>query len=481
MPSFILPLWAAAVTSVLTRRTEKVPQSSIMNVVFWRRVCRPNPPLLLVVMVLLVLTTSLWPALPLGQVQSFDHRRVPRLSTETNPNGPGRVWGEGVSGVLRARWVHYRAACEGRRHSGGVPGLVQNPLVYLPANLTVCWVPKVGCTFWKRIFFYLHNDGHGPWTSKPVRSPFDIDRIFVHLHGGKKKTLRFDDESEHDVIFHTRRVMFSRDPWSRLWSDYVDKFILPDSWLDHGKTILRLRQRLSARSDVTGTDTPLGGSRFHTGNDTKVCADDVTFPEFLHYALLVNHDAHWSPVHLTCNPCVFRPHLLGKLETFSRDALYVLRASGLGHLMPDISHSAHVKDEIQLLVDYHFRLWELRSELQACLGLVSLARRLWRSFQLSGYLPQGCVFPEETLKGELLHVPVFVARDAFTEHVISVSSDRRVSHSEWLRLRRRNMVEMYRTVPRHLLELVQDRFFWDFHLFQYDPSPQDLFGNMGEK
>ncbi|KAL8573688.1 hypothetical protein ACOMHN_018963 [Nucella lapillus] len=341
-------------------------------------------------------------------------------------------------------------------------------------------IEQVGCTFWKRVFFYLHNDGHSPWTSRPVRSPFDIDRIFVHLHGGKKKSLRFDDEREHDVIFHTRRVMFSRDPWSRLWSDYVDKFILPDSWLDHGKRIMMLRARQSANSDVTAGARPLGGSRSPTGNDTKICADDVTFLEFLHYALHVNHDAHWSPVHLTCNPCVFRPHLLGKLETFSQDASYVLRASGLGHLMPDISHSAHVKDEIQLLVDYHFRLWEHRLELQACLGLISLARRLWRSFQLNGYLPQTSVFPQEVLTHQFNHVPVLAARDLFTEYVISVSSALPLNHSEWLSLRRRTMVGAYRTVPRHLLEMVQDRFRLDFQLFQYDPSPEDLFGDVGD-
>ncbi|XP_076453591.1 carbohydrate sulfotransferase 10-like [Babylonia areolata] len=449
----------------------------------WRRFFRHSH-VMLGALLLLALLTSLWLQFPAQEVPSLDDMHV-RLSTEIVPNAT-RPGADVISGVFGARWSHYQTVCDTVQDSGGVPGLVQNPLVYLPANLTVCWVPKVGCTFWKRIFFYLHDDAYSPWTSKPVKSPFDIDRIFVHLHGGKKKSLRFDDEREHDVIFHTRRVMFARDPWSRLWSDYVDKFVLPDSWLDHGKRILMLRDRLvhsdgrdstrhtwlAALSRQSGSS---GEGRSPTGNDSKVCADDVSFAEFLHYALLVNHDAHWSPVHLTCNPCVFRPQLMGKFETFSRDASYVLHTSGLGDLLPDLSHSGHVRDEIQLLVDYHFRLWEHRWELQACLDQVSVAHRLWRSFQLNGYLPQTSVFPREMLTRRLNHVPLLAARDLFTRYVISVSSAWPLNHSEWLNLRRTTMAEAYRSVPQYLLHLVQDRFRLDFQLFQYDSAPRDFF------
>jgi hypothetical protein len=72
-----------------------------------------------------------------------------------------------------------------------------------------------------RVFFFLYNDT-SRLRHKPVTSPYDIDRVFVHYDGGHvTKDLRFDDAHEHDVIFQTRRVMFARDPWSRLWSGWV--------------------------------------------------------------------------------------------------------------------------------------------------------------------------------------------------------------------------------------------------------------------
>ena len=206
------------------------------------------------------------------------------------------------------------------------------------------------------------------------------------------------------------------------------------------------------------------------------CADDVSFAEFLRYALLVNHDPHWSPVHLTCNPCLFRPHVLGKFHTFARDLSHVLLASGLGRLLPrDLSHSSHVTDEVKLLVDYHFRLWAGRRGLHACLDRLGLARRLWRGFQLNGYLPVTSPFPERLLTRQLNDVTMFAARDRFVERVLAVSSASSLSRPEWRALRRRTMTEAYRTVPRELLELVQERFRLDFELFQYDPAPSDLF------
>ncbi|XP_070173682.1 uncharacterized protein [Littorina saxatilis] len=441
------------------------------------------------VTVCVVLVTSLWvqTSLVMEQVRSLGEASVtvattgPLLAaTMTAPEDEEEEMGE----VMTSRWKHYQGVCDVTQGSGGVPGLVQNPLVYLPANLSLCWVPKVGCTFWMRIFFYLHNDTESPWNPKPINSPFDIDRLFVHFDGGQRtKNLRFDDVHEHDVIFLTRRVMFARDPWSRLWSGYIDKFVLPDSWLDHGKRILRKREELMLNSTLKNASQStigfslLKGQRNWTRDESQMCSDDVSFAEFLHYALVVNQDPHWSPVHLTCNPCLLRPQLVGKMDTFFQDAAYVLRTSGLGHLLPESSRrqSSHVMDEVKLLADYHFRLWDRRQALKACLDRVGLARRLWRAFQLNGYIPNSEPYPEKLLTDQLNEFTLSEARDIFTNHVISVSSASSLSRLEWLALRRRTMMAAYREVPIELLKLVQERFKLDFELFQYNPAPGELF------
>ena len=87
-------------------------------------------------------------------------------------------------------------------------------------------------------------------------------------------------------------MLFTRDPWARIWSSYVDKFVLPDSWLDHGRSIMSRRKDKAKK---------------------KLCADNIQFVEFLDYVLNANRDVHWRPVYAVCNPCVFHPQYLGKV------------------------------------------------------------------------------------------------------------------------------------------------------------------------
>ena len=96
-------------------------------------------------------------------------------------------------------------------------------------------------------------------------------------------------------VYHVQ-VLFVRDPYARLWSVYVDKFVLPDSWLDHGISIVQRRTSAERR--------------------TKACANDVDFEEFITYAVRSNFDPHWRPIHRVCNPCLFHPRYVGKVGIF---------------------------------------------------------------------------------------------------------------------------------------------------------------------
>ncbi|KAK7088000.1 hypothetical protein V1264_021980 [Littorina saxatilis] len=157
---------------------------------------------------------------------------------------------EDVASIFEQRRAVYESVCrqwkekEGREVEGGV----RPPYVYLPGNISFCRVPKVGVTFWKRVFFYLFKTGVNKKTSnKTVTSPMDIDRLYVHQHSpGKDNTANIDTAEGSSLLFKTKRIMFARNPWSRLWSAYVDKFVLPDSWLDIGQTVVAMREKLNA-------------------------------------------------------------------------------------------------------------------------------------------------------------------------------------------------------------------------------------------
>ena len=77
------------------------------------------------------------------------------------------------------------------------------------SKLAYCFVPKTGCTFWKRLFAFLNQDtdlGHS------VTSPFDIPRAYIHFYKNNKG---FPWVANRVKIRDHLRFMFTRDPYER--------------------------------------------------------------------------------------------------------------------------------------------------------------------------------------------------------------------------------------------------------------------------
>lgn len=122
---------------------------------------------------------------------------------------------------------------------------------YDPGSRTAyCFVPKAGCTFWMRVFAFVTN------RTGSARSPWDIPRLTVHAGGNSS-----NNESnyphggplwyyEKDAMApDTLRFVVTRDPFSRLWSAYVDKMMLPDFWKTMGvPAVRRFRTHPSQKS-----------------------------------------------------------------------------------------------------------------------------------------------------------------------------------------------------------------------------------------
>jgi hypothetical protein len=92
--------------------------------------------------------------------------------------------------------------------------------IWAVINNTRVLIFKAGTTFWKRIFFFLYNQTGGGNTSKNVTSPMDLERLYVHHHYGlgSDATASMTSQKGGELLMSTTRVMFTRDPWSRLWS-----------------------------------------------------------------------------------------------------------------------------------------------------------------------------------------------------------------------------------------------------------------------
>ncbi|XP_071111684.1 carbohydrate sulfotransferase 11-like [Haliotis cracherodii] len=303
---------------------------------------------------------------------------------------------------------------------------------------------KAGCTFWIRVFRFLHNDTLG----RKFDNPFQMTR--GEAHGGRRKIkmYRLQKEEDRRVVMATTRFMVSRNPFTRLFSAYIDKLYLIDYWSRAGRTIVSRRENASALS--------------------LRCGHDVSFAEFLSYVVDVGErdvlslDGHWRPIEHTCNPCAFKPDIVSKQETFSQDARFILSRFGLGYLMQNYSSTHHVLDELSLITKGNYKPSD------ACLTRMQMAGRLWRTFQINGYLTHGSEAVLETESSNSL------TEDKLIQLMSKSCLDHILTKQESSAQRRAHLRQAYATVPRNILDRVVKLFRNDFLFFNYDSSIDNL-------
>ena len=57
------------------------------------------------------------------------------------------------------------------------------------------------------------------------------------------------------------------------------------------------------------------------------CGNDTTFQEFLTFITKIQYqvvDEHWQTIINVCAPCTIRYEAIGKMESFAKDAEYIL-------------------------------------------------------------------------------------------------------------------------------------------------------------
>lgn len=192
------------------------------------------------------------------------------------------------------------------------------------------------------------------------------------------------------------------------------------------------------------------------------CGNDVTFSEFIQYALAVRND-HWEPIHKRCDPCRFQPQVVADITSFARDSIIVLRHMGLGHVLQNLNATQQKQRELETLIDFNFALVNSTQHFRYCLTAATVARLLWKAFQINGYLPVQHLYspgPEETFS-----VP------EFRDHVTRVFRQSRGVQRAVRAQKNYFKAEAYRSLSPELLERLRDRYRLDFEFFGYDDSP----------
>ena len=88
------------------------------------------------------------------------------------------------------------------------------------------------------------------------------------------------------------------------------------------------------------------------GEIISICGHDVTFAEVMSYAnkKLYDNDIQFLPVSQLCQPCAFPYHIIGKMETFSEDVVFLAQSLNLtivSYLESQQFKFEYVKDAIE--------------------------------------------------------------------------------------------------------------------------------------
>ncbi len=195
---------------------------------------------------------------------------------------------------LSQRLAETRAQCEKFKISHPV-----DSDVYLLSreNLTYCRVPTAGDTYWEKVFSFLQKSPK-ELAKLRLHSPFQISKYDLQYLDNFKISPMEWTEVDVEKMEKSLRVLFVQHPLERLWNSFMDKFFLLEFW-----------STLALQMETSGVE--------------EKCPKSVTFLEFIEFTLPL-YEENWAPVTELCNPCDFRPHIIGHVETMREDAFFTL-------------------------------------------------------------------------------------------------------------------------------------------------------------
>ncbi|KAL4234588.1 hypothetical protein ACF0H5_006229 [Mactra antiquata] len=354
----------------------------------------------------------------------------------------------GVNNAYQQRWNSYKRVCFEKKIA-----VEANEDIYLyyakRYRLASQITPKAGSTTLIAMFYMLNK--------RTDENVFMEARMDMHVESKNKiiqKTFKLGELEDMVVLLPTR------DPYSRLYSAYVDKIYLAD--------------------DVNFTQTVIkhAGSR---GDLSKWWQYNATFQNFLDYALdesISKHvqDSHYNVIFRSKYCMLHNPVIIIKQESFSLDIEYALKTANvndedlnvirnvLTSNRAESAASAIVKTELQKL-NKRFRQNDVfkKGERQSD-ALQFVFKRLWSSFQIQGIISAHSVFPYAkfySLNSEEI--------DTVLDIFLSEIKNRPLTSSERKEQRRRSMLDAYKHIDAGSIKKIQAKYKKDFLAFEYDP------------
>lgn len=182
-------------------------------------------------------------------------------------------------------------------------------------KLLYCYVPKVACSNWKRVFLLL--SGH---FNNATLNDLEHSDVHFQYRSYLKNMSAFSQEEADYRIRNYRKIIFVREPLERLLSAYRDKFI-------------GVGFRDTTFQNIAKKIIDVFRPRNKTGNSDH---EHVTFKEFVKFVLKQSlslrngsYDEHWERIVNLCHPCYVKYDFVGKYENLQDDADHILSDLGL--------------------------------------------------------------------------------------------------------------------------------------------------------
>ncbi|XP_052237478.1 carbohydrate sulfotransferase 12-like isoform X4 [Dreissena polymorpha] len=305
-------------------------------------------------------------------------------------------------------------------------------------NVACCKVPKAGSTFWTIFFAVLDN---GVEFGKKLLGE---NRGTIH-----KGQYTFFSSFKYVKSKKYPTILPARDPYSRLFSAFIDKIYLLVRF-NYNYAILSIQNK-------------------------SVCPTDVSFQDFLPW--IVNEtkegktlDRHWAPIYSICGSCEVNAQYVVKQETFAIDIDIVLQklnvSSAKHNYIMQTLEGTRIQSSLPGIVAAIFD-HSSGSNVRRCMPWVEVTRKIWRSFQIQGYIREDRRYPQGTFDSIGDNLTPSLVSDLILAEIFKFSMS-----SEERQIQRENALRRaYEGVRKDVVDAIKDVYALDFSLYGYSNLP----------
>ncbi|KAK7487490.1 hypothetical protein BaRGS_00021192, partial [Batillaria attramentaria] len=358
-----------------------------------------------------------------------------------------------LSGEHQKRREHVQQVCRRHPSAFSVTSDISRYFSFSDRHhLVYCAIQKVGCSFWLRVMRILTGQ---------VANGSLFNGSFLHQRGatGKYAFKGKPTSTQRQILNSYNKFMFVRDPYSRLFSGYMDKVFLPT------RRIFAVLRRVGVQN-VIGRQTPILGNNDANFKDKFQCITNVPFNVFVKAVTSGQvTDPHYSPMYRHCNPCEVDFNFIGKMENFMEDAEYILSQGGvnLSELHPETG-AFSTNNDLTVIADLAKSNLKRPRKINCSKSyMCEVFLRVWVALQTRGLISNKVSFPLPPTNCKNISTNAFIN---ILKHAYMESGSR----EERMRQRHDAMMEAYYSLPRDLLQRVQNYVQRDCDLFGYECS-----------